>query len=225
MTTEISTRKKRTRDPAATREGILEASSILLAQKGADAIAVSAVAHLAGVNRGTAYQHFADREMLVQSTLAWVSTRMFRAVFGDPERAGARRLREVDVPEMMGRLVDFAMDNADLGRIWLQQILASPEPASDPFWREFENAVKRFAETDLAAEGLDAEALAVLMLSGVFMWPVWARSHAKTEEERRHLARRFSREVMRLSMFGSMASDKFPEIAARLRASQEEPAR
>ncbi|MFN3472407.1 MAG: TetR/AcrR family transcriptional regulator [Blastomonas sp.] len=224
MTT-TATPRKRTRDPAATREGILEASSVLLAQKGADAIAVSAVAQLAGVNRGTAYQHFADREMLVQSTLEWVSERMFRAVFGDPERAGARSLDNVDVSAMMTRLVEFAMDNADLGRIWLQQILASPEPTSDPFWREFENSVKRFAETDLAAEGLDTEALAVLMLSGVFMWPVWARAHAKTEEERRHLARRFSREVMRLSMFGSMASDKFPEIAARLRASQENEAR
>lgn len=210
-------RKKRTRDPAGTRLSIMEAASSLFAQQGADSVSVSAVANLAGINRGTAYQHFPSREELVEATMTFVSDRIFRAVYGDIETIGKRRVEEVDVPETMHRLSVFAMENAELCRSWLLQILASEEPASDPFWREFQGSLQRFAETELAQDDIDSEAMSVLVLSGIFLWPVWVQSHAKTEDERRKLARRMTREVLRLCLFGSMNPDKFPDIVARLR--------
>lgn len=212
-----SPKKRRSRDPVGTRRSILEAASSLFAQQGADSISVSAVANLAGINRGTAYQHFPSREELVQATVEWISDRMFRAVFGDPEAARERDVQDVDIADTMHRLTVFAMENAELGRSWLLQILASPEPASDPFWKEFQGSLQRFAETDLAQAGIDSEAMAVIVLSGIFLWPVWARSHAKDEEERRKLALRMSREILRLSLFGSMKPEKFADMAAGLR--------
>ncbi len=209
--------RKRTRDPVATREAILEAASSLLAQQGPEAVSVSAVANLAGVNRGTAYQHFQSREELVGATTQWVSDRMFRAVYGDTRPVGERVVGEVDVPEMTFRLTEFAMENADLGRSWLLQILASPNPAEDPFWREYQGSLELFAETELAEENIDSEAMAVLILSGIFLWPVWARSHAKSDEEREQLAKRFCREVLRFSMYGSLQTAKFPDVAESLR--------
>jgi AcrR family transcriptional regulator len=209
-------RKRRSRDPAATREAILDASSTLLARQGPDAISLSAVAKLAQVNRGTAYQHFETREKLVDATMEWVSQTIFRAVFGDPETIGERRVEEVDVPEMTDRLASFAMENSELCRIWLLQLLASPEPTADPFWREYHGSVGRFARTDLSQDDIDPEVLSVLMLSGTFLWPVWARSHAKTDEERKRLAHRYSREVLRLSLYGSMKPTSFPDVVAQL---------
>ena len=44
-------RKRRARDPVATREAILEAARALLAKDGPDGVSLSEVAHLAGVNR------------------------------------------------------------------------------------------------------------------------------------------------------------------------------
>lgn len=208
--------KKRTRDPSATRNAILEASSSLFAQQGADSVSVSAVANLAGVNRGTAYQHFPSREELIAETIKWVSYRMFRAVYGDRETIADRRVEEVDVPETMHRLSVFAMENAELCRSWLLQILASENPAADPFWREFQGSLERFAQTELAQKNVDSEAMSVLVLSGVFLWPVWARSHAKTDEERRGLANRMTRELLRLCLFGSMNPDAFPDLVTRL---------
>lgn len=216
-------RKRRTRDPAATREAILEAARTLLAKRGPEGISLSEVAHLAGVNRGTAYQHFETREKLIEATAEWASDWMFRRLFGDPATVGERRVDEVDIADITGRLTSLAMENPELCRIWLLQLLSSPDPAADPFWREYEGSLDRFARTGLAREGIDPEVLAVVMLAGAFLWPVWARSHAKTDSERSDLSRRFADECLRLSMFGSMRPECFPEIAARLRQKGEAP--
>src|ERR1043166_4290513 len=175
---------RRARNPEATREAILEAARTLLAQHGPEAISLSEVAQLAGVNRGTAYQHFATREKLIEATAGWASDWLFRNLFGDPATIGERQVEEVDISALTRRLASLAMDNPELCRIWLLQLLASPDPAADPFWREYEGSIQRFAATDLSRGGIDSEALSVLMLAGAFLWPVWARSHAKTDGER-----------------------------------------
>lgn len=210
-------RKRRSRDPVATREAILEAARALLAKDGPEGISLSEVAALAGVNRGTAYQHFETREKLIEATADWVSDRMFRAVFGDPETIGERRVEQVDIADTTGRLTHFAMENPELCRIWLLQLLSSPDPMSDPFWREYEGSLQRFADTDLAQDHIDVEVMSVLMLAGSFLWPVWARSHAQSDEERRRLAQRMTQESLRLCMYGSMRSERFPHIADYLK--------
>lgn len=209
--------KRRVRDPAATRETILEAASNLLAKDGLEGVSLSAVAHLAGVNRGTAYQHFETREKLIEATIQWVSDKLFHAVFGDPDTIGERRVEEVDVANLTDRLCDFAMENPEICRVWLQQVLASPDPSQDPFWREYCGSLRRFAATDLSQPGVDAEVLSVLNLAGVFFWPILVRAHAADDRERSELTRRFSHEILRLSMYGSMDSRAFPQVEERLR--------
>lgn len=209
---------RRVRDPEATRELILEASAQLLAKDGPEGISLSEVAHLAGVNRGTAYQHFETREKLIQATVEWASDKLFRAAFGDPATVGERRVEEVDVSSMTDRLTEFAMENPELCRVWLLQVLASPDPTQDAFWREYCGSLQRFAATDMAVPGVDAEVLSVLNLAGIFLWPVWARAHAEDSEGRTELARRFSDEVLRLSLFGSMRPQVYPKIAERVKS-------
>ena len=65
--------------------------------------------------------------------------------------------------------------------------------------------------------------MAVISLASAFLWPVWARSHAHGDAERGALARRFSQEMLRLSMYGSLNADGFPEIAERLGKVTEKP--
>jgi AcrR family transcriptional regulator len=214
---------RRPRDPEATREAILDAAHRLLARSGPEGVSLSEVARLAGVNRGTAYQHFDTREGLIEATLAWASDKLFRAAFGDPETIGTRRVEEVDVAGMTDRLTAFAMANPDLGRVWMLQILASPNPSADKFWGEYVGSLRRFAATDLSQDGVDAEVLAVLTLAGTFLWPVWANAHAGNLAERSAMARRLADETLRLSLFGSMRAAAFPEIAGRLQGRVEIP--
>lgn len=208
--------KRRPRDPDATREVILEAARTLLAKDGPEGISLSEVAHLAGVNRGTAYQHFETREKLIEATVAWASDKLFRAAFGDPETLGERRFEEEDIAAMTERLTAFAMENHELCRVWLLQVLASPDPSQDPFWREYCGSLERWAASDLAVPGIDAEVLSVMNLAGIFLWPIWARAHAENDVGRTALAQRFADETLRLSMYGSLRADAYPGIAERL---------
>ena len=208
-------RTRRPRDPAGTREVILKAARAILAKDGLEGISVSAVATLAGVNRGTAYQHFETREDLVLATTKSVSDQLFLATFGDMETAKERRVEEVDITHLTMTLADFAVDNPVLCRIWFLQLLASDEPSQDPFWREYAGSFHRFTQTDMAKSGIDSEVLSLMLLAGNFLWPVWAKTHEKDEDQRRALARRFANECIRLSLYGTMREEQFPEIVAR----------
>jgi hypothetical protein len=55
------------------------------------------------------------------------------------------------------------------------------------------------------------------MLAGSFIWPVWARAHARTAKERHKMAQRFSREVLRLCLHGTLRPEMYPELDARLK--------
>lgn len=214
--------KRRARDPEATRADILEAALVLLSQDGPDALSLSAVAVKAGVNRGTAYQHFETREKLVAETLQLVSDRMFEAVFGDPDLIGERDVEKVDMVDTTERLANFAMQNPDLCRIWLLQILTLPDPSQDRFWREYAGSIGRFAQTELAEPGIDVEVWSIISLAGNFLWPVWARSHSQNDEERGVLANRFVREMLRLSLRGTLNEAKVPDVIERIAAADGE---
>lgn len=217
-------RTRRPRDPEGTREAILEAAGNRLAKDGPEGLSVSEVAQIAGVNRGTAYQHFATRERLIKATSEWVSEKLYRSVFGDPAD-GERRVDKVDVADLVDRLADFAMEHSALCQGWLLHVLSLPDPSSDPFWREYEGSQETFAATPLAQENVDTEVLSVIMLAGMFLWPVWVNAHAKTPKERRELSRRLTQEVLRLSMYGSLRPERYPEVAKRVNAAKPAPSK
>lgn len=211
---------RRRRDPEGTREAILEAAREVLAQDGKEGLSVAQVAQKAGVNRGTAYQHFQTREQLIEATAAWVSEKMYRAVFGDPEIARSQVVEKISVEGVAEHLAEFAMENPELGRIWLFEVLSSQRPSNDPFWRQYESNLARFAKTELAQPGIDVEVFSVLMLAGSFLWPVWARSHTRTAKERQDMAKRFNREVLRLCLHGTLRPEKYTDLDARITKAQ-----
>jgi AcrR family transcriptional regulator len=202
----------RRRDPSGTRAAILEAARTVLAKDGPEGLSVSQVSQLAGVNRGTAYQHFQTREQLLAATVAWVSEELCREVFGDASADSS--LEDVAPQGVAERLVEFAMENPELGRIWLFQVLSSKRPSSDPFWKLYKMRFDRFAKSEFAQPGIDSEVHSVLMLLGAFLWPVWAAAHSRTAKKRQQMAKRYSYETIRLSLYGTMRPDKYPELDA-----------
>ena len=73
-------------------------------------------------------------------------------------------------------------------------------------------ATEALAASDLSEGGIDAEVLSVMMLAGYFLWPVWVRSRAKSKKDRDALARRMRREVLRLSLHGTLRVDAVPQL-------------
>jgi AcrR family transcriptional regulator len=206
----------RKRDPLVTRAAILEAASDQLAKDGPHGLSVSQVAQRAGVNRGTAYQHFQTREQLLAATISWVSEKLVRELFFDPVRGIPLEVDQIDPGILVEHLAKFAMENPELGRIWLFEVLSTGRWAKDPFWNLFKSNYDKFVQSELAQPGIDAEVHAVVTLVGVFLWPVWARAHTRTTRERQELVRRYSVELLRQSMYGTMRPDKFRDLLPNL---------
>lgn len=209
-------RPRKKRNPERTREAILEAAREVLAQDGKEGLSVARVAQRAGVNRGTAYQHFQTREQLIEATAAWVSDNLYRSVFGDPALAGTQPVETINIESVNTHLAEFAMENPEIGRVWLFEVLSSRRPANDLFWRQYESKFEQFAQTEFAQPDIDVEVLSVLILAGSFIWPVWARAHARTATEREQMSTRFSREILRLCLHGTLRPEKYEELDARL---------
>ena len=220
---------RRKRDPESTRMVILEAATTILAKDGAEGLSVSSVAKLAGVNRGTAYQHFEEKEDLVRATLDWVSHQLLDAVFegGDLDGEAPEDLPTPDwehLPDVINgmaefnlRLAEYAIDNPDIGRIWLYDVLSRKDPSEDVFYKRFAQALQNLADSDASHSDMDVEVLAVLMLTGYFLWPVWVRSRARTKKARRKMAERYAGEILRLSMHGVLVADGHMILSAYLK--------
>jgi AcrR family transcriptional regulator len=203
------TRAVRRRDPEMTRSIILDAAQECLARDGAEGVSVSGVAKIAGVNRGTAYQHFQSKESLIQATLDRVSRELCESVFGGMPHIEEFAVTQGDLPEIVSgvatfsrRLAEFTIDNPDMSRIWLYDVLSREQPEQDPFYRRFLQGLHAFTKSGLCDPGLDPEALAVTILSGYFMWPVLVSAKVKTPKDRRFQARRMAHEVLRIQCVG-----------------------
>jgi AcrR family transcriptional regulator len=196
-----------------------------LARDGAEGLSVSSVAKVAGVNRGTAYQHFQVKEDLVRATLDWVSQQLLEAVFdvGDPdEEAPQPDLAHLDdiingMAEFNMRLAEYAIDNPEIGRVWLFDVLSRENPKDDVFYKRFEQAVRTLSESDAGIEGIDVEVQAVMTLTGYFMWPVWVRAHARSKKARKQMAARYAMEVLRNSMYGVLRADSHAVLKAYMK--------
>ncbi|MFP5307771.1 MAG: TetR/AcrR family transcriptional regulator, partial [Gammaproteobacteria bacterium] len=182
-------------------------------REGSEDVSVSHVAHAAGVNRGTAYQHFQTREQLLKATAEWVGQKLWKSLFADSGLVGEAELDPWHVVEHATR---FAMENPQLGRAWLFHVINSASPADDPFFKMYLAQFEKLAKADYVRPGIDAEVHMVMMLAGAFIWPVWAQARARSEKERQQMAQRFSREVLRMSLHGVLIEDKFPGARSQL---------
>lgn len=199
----------------ATREAILAAARTVLASDGPEALSLSKVAHLAGINRGTAYQHFETRDDLIKATVEWVSEYLSTTIFGNIEMDEQGRLKEFkqrEIYEVISGLVDFAVQNPALGRIWLFEVLAADNPGDDLFFRQFKQTTQQLAESKFSQDGIDVEALSVIVLAGYFLWPEWVRAHAGSDDDRQAMAGRMRREMLRLFLHGVLKTEEFPQL-------------
>ena len=212
-----SSRAARGRDPESTRAAILQAARLLVARVGPEGLSLAAVARIAGVNRGTAYQHFASRNQLITEAAAWSAEQLHRAVFGELNNPPGGARAPYDIATVADRLAGFAMENPEMCRAWLFQFIASPDPSNDPFWNEWCGSATRFHETPMAQDGVDTEIFSITQLAGAFLWPTWARVQGGAAPDLKLFARRFAREAMRAALHGAIRPECFPEIVAALR--------
>ncbi|MCB1687659.1 MAG: TetR/AcrR family transcriptional regulator [Halioglobus sp.] len=208
-----SSRRNNT-DPESTRKEILQAALEVLAKDGPESLSVTQVARLAGVNRGTAYQHFPTREDLTHATTAWVSERIYEEFYGDFEELSEKN--EVYPADLaQERLSEFAMNNPELSRAWLFDVMSTKGVVTDPFWTRYVKELEAFRKSGYGRQDIDVEVFAFISLSSALLWPIWVGAHAKNSKSRKKMQRRFVDEMMRLTLFGSLEPSVHTELLER----------
>lgn len=201
-------------NPESTRREILQAALEVLAKDGPESLSVAEVARKAGVNRGTAYQHFPTREDLAHATASWVSEQMYQAFYGDFEALSeANTVYPADLA--LERLSDFAMNNPELSRAWLFDVMSTRGNVTDKFWKRYVEELGEFAQSGYGREDIDVEVFAFITLASALLWPIWVGAHAKNTRARDKMQRRFVDEMMRLVLFGSLVPQRHADLVKR----------
>lgn len=216
MTAPSKPTRRNNTDPDSTRRDILQAALEVLAKDGPESLSVAAVARRAGVNRGTAYQHFPTREDLAHATASWVSERIYQEFYGDLESLSeANEVYPADLA--VERLSDFAMNNPELSRAWFFDVMTTQGTVTDKFWKKYVEELGDFARSGYGRGDMDVEVLAFITLSSSLLWPIWVGAHAKSSRSRDKMQQRFEDEMLRLVLFGSLVPGKHPHLVKRFR--------
>ncbi len=123
----------RRRDAEATHVALLKAARMLMAESGPEAFTVSEVAHRAGVNRTTAYQHFRTREDLIGAVLAELSNEtslMLKA--------------KLPPSQLIDHMTDYFLDHPEIARLWMFHLLTGRSRAREG-WGDFIESLERMA--------------------------------------------------------------------------------
>jgi AcrR family transcriptional regulator len=181
----------RRRDPRATYEAILDAALTTMAERGADGLSVSEVAHRASVNRTTAYQHFRTREQLIAAVIGRVSQEV-------------KRILESEMPlgERTDQLLELHVRRPEIPRLWLFQMLAGAELLEDRTWQRFRENLRRPAASDRARPEIDPEILACVLLGATLLWSLRVGRGAAGDARPHEATVRFGQELKRLLAFG-----------------------
>lgn len=191
--------KTRIRDPERTRRMIIDAAKELIASEGSDSLSVSKVARTAGVNRGTAYLHFKDRDELLSETIASVRMELIKAI-----RESSQDMANWAPGDdsAMERIANTLGGNARLVRIWLAELVLGDSGERDPIWDTWREGLSAMRETQAIDEEIDEEVLAVIGLITSMVWPIVTHAEQMTKSQLSESAKRFAAAFDRIILNG-----------------------
>jgi len=190
-------RAPRRRDPAGTRAAILSAAQAMMVEHGPDGLTLSDVARRAGVNRGTAYQHFATRDELVAAVLDRLFATTKRSLDARPPTSADAGLDQT---------VAYLVEHPALVRIAFFRLLAGVPNPRHELWADYLARVQHLAAG--GRDDVDAEMLAVVLLGATLFWALRVQSGA----ERAADTGRYARELKRLLLYGAVAPAQHPDL-------------
>jgi AcrR family transcriptional regulator len=197
--------RARARDPHATRALILAAARAMMAEHGPSGLTVSDVARRAGVNRGTAYQHFPTRERLIAAVLEQVGR-------------GTKQLLDETAPPSLDARIDATVEHfvahPELVRLSLFRMLGGIPHPSEELWGDYLDRMRLFAGSTGAQPGADSEMLAVILLGATMLWSLRVQSGGASNTA----TRRYLRELKRLMLYGVIRPERNADVVAAVRS-------
>ena len=107
------------------------------------------------------------------------------------------------------------MNNPELSRAWLFDVMSTRGNVTDKFWKRYVEELGEFAQSGYGREDIDVEVFAFITLASALLWPIWVGAHAKNTRARDKMQRRFVDEMMRLVLFGSLVPQRHADLVKR----------
>jgi AcrR family transcriptional regulator len=189
-----------------TRRKIVEAARKLLQDHGPESLTVSAVAHVAEINRTTAYQHFRTRDELVRG----VTQELI-------DEVGRLLAESRSVGDRIDYIAEYFVDHPEIARLALY-LLSTDNPFPREAWNPYFAEMEAYRASGAIREDVDFEMLAQVMMSVAILWPLYARAENEDAAARRAATARFSRELKRVLLYGLFRPEAWPEIVAAVKA-------
>jgi AcrR family transcriptional regulator len=170
-----------------THQILIEIAVRLIADRGVDALSLSALAREADVNRTTVYYHFKDRDALVDAVKLWSSEQIVRAF-----------RPELPQPQRIDYITSFVIANPEIMKLWIEEFTSGGDiRASYPHWDALVSGIGRSFAENLPGEEVDAEVYCVLMLSAALVGPRVFRNRVRPEASDAEVIERFRKEQQR----------------------------
>jgi AcrR family transcriptional regulator len=193
-------RRPRRSDFQRTRERIVEAARRLMGERGPESLTVSAVAHAAGINRTTAYQHFRTRDELVRA----VTEELI-------DEVGAYLSTQRPIVEHIDAVAGYFLERPELARLAIYWLLSeSPVPSAG--MELFLQETRGIVEEGGAQGDADPEMLGHLMMGVAVLWPLHARIEFEDTDARRVATARLARELKRVLLYGLLRPEHWPSL-------------
>ena len=197
-------RRERRSDFQHTRRRIVGSARRLMAERGPESLTVSGVAHAAGINRTTAYQHFRTRDELVRAVTEELIGEVAAYLEG-----------QQPIVEHIDDIAGYFLEHPELARLalhWLLSETPPPRAALELLLQE----TRRLVGGGGAREDADPEMLGHLMTSVAVLWPLHARIEFEDAAARRAATARFARELKRLLLYGLLRPEEWPHLVAEV---------
>lgn len=196
----------RRRDFEQNRTRILEAALALAAERGPEALTVSEVAHRAGVNRTTAYQHFRTRDALlgaVMEELGNAVTELLNAPMGLEER--------------IDQTARYFVSRPEIARLALHQLLAENPFPRGP-WKRYVAQVERLTTANASAGApVEADILAHVLMATALLWSLRVRLEFDDQAAIDRATSRLVAGVKQLLLGGAFSASSTSPAKARTR--------
>ena len=176
-------RKPRIRNPALTRERLLQATVEILAQKGPDGVSLKDAAELANVSRGVAYQHFEHRDHLLREAKDWITVRLLESI---------QKEAVADPDEVLLNATRLILQNRDAASLLISDAMAGRDLSPQhPINRLIRQSLERMQAAGEARADLDIDVVSYIFLGMTSTLVMLSRLPDSDPED---LAQRFARE-------------------------------
>lgn len=199
MDSDASIDRSRRSDHDDSRRRLLAAARLVLAERGPESLTVSEVAHRAGLNRSTAYQHFRSREELSSAVATELGEELTRKL-SESQPLWAN----------LDDLLLYFVEQPELPRLVLQHLL-SENRIPDTSWSNLLGVIERYAPGQNSKAGADAEMLGYVLSCVGILWPVIARAQYEDAAASREATSRMTRELKRLLLRGLLPPEAWPD--------------